>query len=366
MLLIFGICAGSLGFYKYQQIKAAMTQKFVPPPAAVTSVIAKKEVWKTALEAVGSFSPAQGVTVCAEEAGKVVNIAFESGKNVQAGDLLVQLDIAVEQAQLQSLQAKQQLACLSVERNRQLKETDVVSQSELDQAESAFRQATADVAALEAAINRKTIRAPFSGSTGIRQMQLGQYLSPGTPVVSLQTLDPIHFDFMMTQQDLSQLGVGQMVHVSVDAFPKEMFEGKITAINPNLDNTTHNVMVQATFANADQRLRAGMYAKISVVLKSQKEQITLPFTAVHRAPYGDSVYVVEKMKDPEGNEYLGVREQFVTLGPLRGDQVAIITGLKGGEEVVSSGLFKLRPNGAVLINNQITPENSPQPHPTDS
>jgi membrane fusion protein (multidrug efflux system) len=369
IVIMFGLFAAvvvGLAYYKYQNIRAGMSKPHGMPPVAVTSMIAAKQKWEKMLNAVGTFSPARGVTVAAEEGGKVVSIGFDSGNKVRQGDLLVQQDVSVEEAQLESATAKVELAKSNLKRIQDMMGTGAVSQSDLDQTGSQLKQDMADADALRATIERKTIRAPFDGITGIRQVQLGQYLSPGNPVVTLQTLDPIYLDFSLPQQQLTEVKLGQEVEAVVDTFPKEKFKGKITTISPLIDDSTRMVQLQATLENGDLRLRPGMYARVSVLLNANDDYITLPVTSLIRAPYGDSVYVIETMKKPTGQEYKGARQVFVKAGMMRGDQIAILEGIEPGQEVVTSGGFKLRPNAEVMINNQQLPGNSASPTPPDN
>lgn len=366
MLLIFGAFIGALAYYKYSQFKAFAAKPWKAPPTAVTSTAAKEETWQQTLDLTGTFSPVQGVTVSAEEPGKVVNIAFESNQKVKKDDLLVQLDTSVEQAQLQSAEAREKLAQSNLDRDSSLTGSSALAKKELDNDESQLQQAKADVAQYKAIITRKTIKASFAGLTGIRQVQLGQYLAAGSPVVTLQTLDPIYIDFQVPQQSLAQLQQGQAIQAVIDVFPNETFHGKITAINPEVNDTTRTVRVRAEMENPQEKIRSGMFARVTVVFEKSENYITVPQTAINRAPYGNSIYVIEKMKNSDGEEYLGVRQQFVKLGPTRGDQIAVLEGLQGGEEIVTSGLFKLRPGVEVIINNEVTPENKPAPKPNDS
>jgi membrane fusion protein (multidrug efflux system) len=357
-----------IGTFKVMQILAGieMGKKFAPPPEAVTTAIAVEEPWQDTCHAVGSFSPVRGVTVSAELGGKVEKIAFESGQEVQQGDLLVQVDVSVEQAEVKAIEARIDLWQLNFNRTRKLAEERAIAKSDLDEAESQLKQAKASCDALRATIERKTIRAPFTGRLGIRKVQLGQYLSPGDPVVILQTLDPIYVDFALPQQEYGRVQSGQKVLVEVDAFPGKSFEGTINAINPEVDDATRNVRIQATLNNVDDLLRPGMFGQVRVVVGKPEARLTLPATAINRAPYGDSVFIVERMTNAEGKPYLGVRQQFVKVGPNRGDQIAVLEGLQAGQEVVSSGLFKLRPNGEVQVNNKVIPHNSAAPKPQDS
>lgn len=368
-LLLFGAVVGLLGFVKYQQIQAGMAAgaAFQPPPEAVTSAKAESTPWQDTFDTVGEFAPVQGVTVSAEEEGKVTAIHFESGTQVEAGAPLATLDTAVEEAELKSAVARAENALTQLNRLTRLKGTGALAESELDNADAELRQASAEGERLRAIIERKTIRAPFTGRLGIRQVQLGQYLAKGDPVVGLQSLTPIYFNFTLPQQALGRLQEKQQkIVLRVDAFPGERFQGTITALNPQLDTTSRTLELQATVDNPGGRLLPGMFARVSVLLGEAVPQVTVPATAINRAPYGDSVYVIETIKDPAGADYLGVRQHFVKVGAARGDQVAILEGLKEGEEVATSGLFKLRPNAAVQVDNSVTPSNLPAPRPGES
>ena len=344
----------------------AQSQAFGPPPDAVPTIIAKEEVWTRSLAAIGSVVAVQGVTLSAEEPGKVTKINFDSGASVKQGDILVELDTAVEQALLDAAQAKAERAKHVLERGQKLRTTNAMSQDMLEDADSQARQAQAQVESIHAAIARKRIVAPFDGRTGIRKVNIGQYLAAGTAVVPLHSLDPVYVNFSLPQQDITQVAVGQMIALTVDSFPGEMFEGKVGSINPQIDSATRNGEVQATIANSSERLRPGMFGNVSVLLSSEDKVIALPITSINYAPYGDTVYVVENMKDPKGKDYLGVRQQIVKLGRKRGEQVAVLGGLKAGEQIVTAGAFKLRPGSAVIVNNSITPGNNPEPKPQDT
>jgi membrane fusion protein, multidrug efflux system len=367
-LLIFAAIAGGLGYVKYQQIQAGIAAgaAFQPPPEAVTSAKAEPSDWQQTYDAVGEFAPVQGVTIGSEEEGKVTSIFFESGAQVQKDDLLATLDSAVEEAELKSAVARAENALTQLRRLERLKGTGALAESELDNADAELRRASADGERLKAIINRKNIRAPFNGRLGIRQVQLGQYLGKGDAIVELQSLTPIYFNFPLPQQSLSSIQVGQAIRLQVDAFAGESFSGTITAIDPRLDREARTLQLQATLENKDERLRPGMFARVSVLVGDAISQITIPATAINRAPYGNSVFILEKMTSATGQEYLGARQQFVKLGASRGDQVAILEGLKADEEVATSGLFKLRPNAAVQIDNSVTPTNSAAPKPDES
>jgi len=306
------------------------------------------------------------VTVSTDLAGIVHEIAFESGSKVHAGDLLVRLDTTQEEAQLHQAEAQRDWAQLTLKRDKDLVEKHAISQSDYDNAEASYRQSKASVDQYNAVIARKTLRAAFDGVTGIRQVNLGQYLKEGDPVVTLQSFDPIYVNFSLPQQDFSKLVVGQPVALQVDAYGNRTFNGTITAINSLVDQATRNIQVQATLANSDLKLRPGMFAKVSVLMSETQNVVAIPATAIHYAPYGDSIFVVSEMKDHEGKEYKGVKEQFIKVGRSRGDMIAILSGLKPGEEVVTSGVFRLKSGAHVIVNNQIKPGSELAPNPSDS
>ena len=338
-----------------------------PPPEAVTTAEVREELWEPTISAVGSLTAVQGVTVSAEMPGKIVKISFESGAVVKSGDLLVQLDTSVEEAQLRSAEASVALARLNFERARMLRANSTNSQSDLDAADAQAKQAVAQADNIRAIIAKKTIRAPFDGRLGIRLVNLGQTLKEGESIVSLQALDPIYGDFLLPQQRLTQLAVGQPVRLTNDALGSDMVEGKITAINPEVDSATRNIRVQATFANAAERLHPGMYANFIVVLPEKEKIIAIPATSVLHATYGDTVFVVgDRKNEKTGKMEKFVRQQPVRIGEKRGDFAAVTSGLKAGETVVSSGVFKLHKDSAVLINNSITPDAQIAPKPDDT
>ena len=359
---------GALGFVKFQQIRAAIAggKSYQPPPEAVTTVVAKSQHWQATIEAVGSVAAVQGVTLSADQPGLVSQIAFESGAHVREGDVLVRLDTRQEQAQLASAQAGRDLATSNLDRSKRLLENQLIAQSEYDQTVAQFKQAEAAVKEFEAVIERKTIRAPFSGRVGIRQVNLGQYVRSGDPIVPLQSEDPIYVTFTVPQQQVQALRAGATVMAASDSGARATVIGRITAVNPVVDEQTRNVQVQATFRNGDRRLRPGMYVTVKVVTGDGGAVVALPSSAINYAPYGNSVFIVESMKGPNGQSYSGVRQQFVKLGAAVGDQVAILSGVKAGEEVVTSGVFKLRSGAAVSVNNKVQPSNDPAPKPEDS
>ncbi len=359
---------GVIGFVKFRQVQAAIAQysSFQPPPEAVTTVVAAQQDWEQTVSAIGSVTPVNGVTVSADLAGVVRAIEFESGRSVKAGDVLVRLDVRQEQAQLSSAQAQLNLARLNFDRAKGLRSEGVLSQADYDSAKAELDKADASVKEIQATIDRKTITAPFSGVLGIRQIHLGQYLSEGAPIVPLQSLDPIHVDFGVPQQALASIKVGGVIRVTTDGLGATAFEGKITAIDSVVDAATRNAQVQATLANPNHQLHPGMFVKADAILPASTQVIAIPTSAIRYAPYGDSVFVVEQVKNPKGEEYLGVRQQVVKLGEARGDQVAVLSGLKPGEQIVTSGVFKLRNGAAVLVNNEVQPGNSPAPKPEES
>ncbi len=366
MLLLAGAVIAGLGFTKYHQIEAATHMMMQPPPTAVTTVVTKQETWPATLDVIGTVAAVQGVTVSADLPGTVDRIAFESGKWVNAGDVLVELDTRQEKAQLAAAEAQRDLAKINFERTQELVKQGVVARMEFDNVTAQKNATEAQVGEIRAAIARKTIRAPFSGVLGIRQVNLGQYLSSGQAIVSLQSLNPIYVNFGVPQQDSAETRLGRVLKITTDDSAHEEFMGRITANDSVVSEATRNVQVQATLANPQGKLRPGMFVQVKVVTGTQRSVIALPASAINYAPYGDSVYVVTDMKDPSGKMYRGVKQQFVKLGGSRGDQVAVISGIDPGEEVVSSGVFKLRNGAAVQVNNKVVPENSPAPKPEDS
>jgi len=309
----------------------------------------------------------QGAMISTELPGTVAEVAFESGAMVQKGDLLVQLDTSAEEAQLRSADADTELARADVERARDLTARKVISKAELDAAEAKFKQKSAMTENMRAMIAKKTIRAPFDGAAGIRAVNVGQMINAGQQVVPLQALDPVYVDFALPQQRLAELSNGLEVRVTTDAFPEQEFRGKLTAINSAVDMATRNVSLQATLPNPDHSLRPGMFAKVAVALPQKNPVLVIPATAVSYAPYGDSVFVIEKKKDEKTKQEMQlIRQQFVRLGETRGDFVTVTNGLKAGETVVSSGVFKLRNGMPVVINNELAPKPELSPKPAQT
>lgn len=364
-LLIVVVVAGALGLVKTMQIKTIISTKMVPPPETVATAVVHEDKWLDTLSAVGSVSPAQGVTVAPEIAGTVDKIAFESGATVNKGDLLVKLDTSSEEAQLRAAEAQVQLATLNAERARQLRQDKTVSQSELDQAEANLKEAQANADTIRATIGKKTICAPFTGRLGIRLVNLGEQLDVGKGIVSLQSLTPIYVDFSLPQQELGKLATGLKVRVTSDSYPGKEFEGKLTAINPDLNATTRSVQLRAEFANADSLLRPGMFVNVRVELPDGENVLAIPSTAVLSAPYGDSVYLVESQV-ANGVTNLVVQQKLIRTGRPNGDFVSVESGLKAGDRVVSSGLFKLHNGSTIQENNEAAPKPSLTPNPPNS
>lgn len=368
MLAVMAAVLGGLGFLKYRQVEIAIAEgaSFQPPPTAVTTVVAQQATWPSTLSVIGSAAAIQGVTVGADLPGTVDKIHFESGQWVKEGDVLVELDTRQEQAQLASMEAQRELAEINYGRAQQLLKEGVIARSEYDNAAAQQKATRAQVGDIQAAIARKTIRAPFSGVLGIRQISLGQYLAAGQAIVSLQSLNPIYVNFGVPQQNTAKMELGHVVRVTNSDLRGVEFSGRITALDSVISEQTRNIQVQATLANKGNLLRPGMYVQVELPVGEARQVIPLPASAVNYAPYGDSVFVVTDMKDPKGKSYRGVRQQVVKIEGSRGDQVAVVSGLNPGDEVVSAGAFKLRNGAAVEINNSVKPENSPSPKPEDN
>jgi len=367
MLIVVVAFIAAVGSFKFMQIRAAMAGMggYQAPPEAVTTIVAPAEQWTSTLNAIGSVAAVQGVTVGADLPGVVQEIDFDSGRRVNQGDVLVKLDMKQERPQLAAAEAQRDLTRLALQRAQGLLGNKILAQSDYDQAAAQFKQAEAAVTEIQATIARKTIRAPFTGVLGIRQVNLGQYLAGGAPIVSLQSLSPAYVNFSVPQQELGALTVGSQVQVTSDGLPQPE-TGKVTAVDSVVDQATRNVQVQASFDNRGGKLHPGMFVTAQLAKGTNSAVVTLPASSISYAPFGDSVFIVEMMKDKDGKPYRGVRQQFVKLGESRGDQVAVLTGVKPGEEVVTSGVFKLRPGAAVQVNNSVLPGNNPKPRPEDS
>jgi len=364
--LLVTICVFAFGIKILQIVKMTSTP-MVMPPTTVSSVTVKEEDWAPRLTAVGSVSAVQGAVVSAELAGVVSEINFENGGEAKKGEVLMKLDASQEEALLRSAEAEAQLAQTDLERSRDLAMKKVVSSAELDSAQSKFRRLNAVVDQVRSSIAKKTLIAPFDGQLGIRQVNVGQMINAGQQVVPLTSLDPVFADFALPQQYLGQLTPGLEVHVTTDAIPGRVFNGKVTAINSMVDSSTRNITLQATLDNSDHALRPGMFAKAEVMLPEKHKTLVVPGSAISYAPFGDSVFVIEKKKDEKtGKESQVIRQQFVRVGEGRGDLVAITQGLKAGETIVSTGVFKLRNGMTVTINNDLAPNSQVNPNPVDS
>lgn len=367
-LIILVLVGGALGGIKFLQIKTliAAGKAYEPPPETIASAVVKAEKWQKTLNAIATITAVQGVTLTPDIPGTVREIAFESGATVARGDLLVKLDTSTEEAQLKAVKAQLELARINLKRAEALWAEKTLPEAELDAARAAVAQYQANAEAIQATIEKKTIRAPFGGQLGLRQVQLGQYLEAGRPIVSLQSLAPVYAEFSLPQQELSKLATGMPVRLVSDAYPGRQFEGVLSAINPDLDPATRSVALQATFANPDRLLRPGMFARAEVLLSEQQEVLVIPATAILSAPYGDSVYVIEPAPATNAAGGLAVRQQFIRTGATRGDYVAVLSGLKPGERVASAGVFKLRNGMAVVENNELKPPATQTPRPADS
>ncbi len=368
MLLLTGLVLAAV--FGFEAFKAVMIRKFMAtlsnPPQTVSTMVAASTEWHSQIEAVGSVRALNGANLSAQVAGTVSAIHFQSGADVNKGDVLLELESADDVAHLAALNATASLAQITYDRDRALVKSNAVSQQTVDTDEGNLKNAKALVDQQQALVNYKTIRAPFSGRLGIRQVDLGQYLAAGTTIVTLQQLDPIYVDFYVPQQSIAQLKVGQAATVKVDTFPNHQFEGKILAINSLVDAATRNVQVRAEFANKERLLLPGMFATVDIDTGAPQKYVTLPQTAVAYNSYGDIVYLVEdKGKDANGKPQLVAQQTFVTTGATRGDQVAIVKGVKEGDTVVTAGQVKLRNGTPVLINNAVQPANDPNPKLAD-
>lgn len=363
ILVVVGVLAG----IKVSQISAMIRagKAFIPPPESVTTTTVQSVQWQPTRSAVGSLVAVHGVTLGAELPGIIRQIGFESGTSVKRGALLVQLDTSTEEAQLASAVADAALAKANLERAQKLRETGANTVADFDAAEARAKQTEATVLGLRATIAKKTIRAPFNGRIAIRQVELGQSVSPGTPLASLQSVDPIYGEFSLPQQILAQLKLGQKVRMRTDIFPEARWEGTISTINSEIDVSTRNVRVRATFPNADGRLRPGMFVNLEVLAAQARPALVIPATSVLYAPYGDSLFVVEESKDASGRSAQTVRQKFLRLGERRGDLIVVESGVSAGETVVSSGAFKLRNGMGVVVKNELAPDVQMAPQPTE-
>ncbi len=365
MLIVIGVLFG--GIFGFKVVQARMMKKYMKfqmPPASVTAIKAEMQPWQPQLKAVGSLRAVRGVDVTSEIAGLVRELDFKSGETVAAGQVLVQLNADADIAQLHALQAAADLAKTTYERDKKQFEIQAVSQATLDAEAADLRSKFAVVAQQQAVVDKKTIKAPFSGKLGISTVNPGQYVNPGDKIVTLQELDPLYVDFYLPEQELSRTARGQTVLVRSDTYGDRTFNGRIIVINPKVDPDTRNFQVEAVISNPRRELLPGMYTTVEVRAGKPQQYITVPQTAVTYNPYGDTVYVVqEKGKGTGGKPLLSVQQTFITVGPTRGDQVAVLSGVKEGDTVVTSGQLKLRNGSAVVINNTVQPSNEEAPKP---
>jgi len=364
--LLVGIVVFVFGI-KMLQIGKMMSTPMVMPPTTVSSAVVKEEDWAPTLSAIGSVSAVQGAVVSTELGGVVAEIDFQNGGVAKKGDVLMKLDSSAEEAQLHTAEADLELAKANLERERDLAVRKVVSKQELDTAQSTFGQKQGAVDNMRAFITKKQVRAPFDGMLGIRQVNVGQMINSGQQVVQLTALDRVYVDFALPQQNLPQLAAGYEARVQADALPGREFKGKVTAINSMVDNVTRNISLQATLDNPDHELRPGMFVKVDVSLPEKSKTLVIPGSAVSYASYGNSVFVIEKKTDPKtGKDSQSLRQAFVRIGEARGDFIAVTEGLKAGDAVVSTGVFKLRNGMSVVINNDLAPKPQLNPKPIDS
>jgi membrane fusion protein, multidrug efflux system len=358
------------GIFGFQIFKAAMIKKFISalsnPPQTISAATAGTSEWQPKIQAIGSLRAVKGAELSLEASGVVESISFNSGDDVEAGAILLRLRTADEVARLDSLKAMAELNEITLDRSQRLLKTQATSQAQLDSDAAKLKDSKAQVAQQQAVIDKKILRAPFAGHLGIRAVDLGQYLGAGTPIVTLQALDPIYVDFFVPQQSVDQVRLGQQVAVKVDAYKDQTFMGEISAVNPKVDVSNRNVQIRATLKNPDHKLLPGMYATIDVAVGPPAAYVTLPQTAITYNPYGDTVYVVEsKNNDAGGKPQLVARQTFVTIGPTRGDQVAILRGVDAGDTIVTAGQIKLHNGSVVMVDNAVTPTADAAPVPID-
>jgi membrane fusion protein (multidrug efflux system) len=368
MLIVIGLILG--GIFGFQAFKSRMIAAYLAnlksPPQTVSTITAATSPWQTTLQSIGSFNAVEGANLSAQVPGIVQTIGFQDGQDVKKGDLIVQLLADQQIATLDQYKATMANAQIAYDRDSKLIKANTIAQSQVDSDLATWKAAQAQVASQQALIDQYSIRAPFDGHLGIRLVSLGEYLAAGTAVVTLQSLDPIQFDFSLPQQALSQLKVGQAVTATVDAYGSQTFDGKITAISPLVDTQSRNITIRATFPNTDRKLLPGMFGSVSVVVGDPKEYIALPQTAVTINPYGNVVYVVtDKGNGPDGKPQLVASQKFVSTGQARGDQIAVTKGVNAGEVVVTSGQLKLNNGSPVIINNDVQPSNDPNANPAN-
>jgi membrane fusion protein (multidrug efflux system) len=366
MLVIVGIVLGAIFVFEWlilPGILKGVIASHANPPQTVSDTVAQKQDWQPQMAAIGSLRAVRGADLSAQIGGIVSAIHFDSGADVQEGALLIELSAADDQAKLDSLKAQSELARITFERDQRQFQAQAVSKQVVDTDAQTLKVDQAQVEQQQATLDYKTIKAPFAGHVGIRQVDVGQYLAPGTAIVTLQALDPIYIDFNLPQQALAQIAVGQKVAVSVDTFPGQQFPGSISAINSKVDLNSRNVQMRATLDNHDHKLLPGMFASVSIDIGNKKSYVTLPQTAVTYNPFGDTVYLVDNKKDADGKDQAVARQVFVTTGDVRGDQVAIVKGVDAGDTVVTAGQIKLRNGSPLTINNDVQPSDDAHPTP---
>jgi membrane fusion protein, multidrug efflux system len=362
--VLFGGIFGYKAFLSHQMKKAMASQK--APAVTVSTTTARMLAWQPQLKAVGTVRAIRGVDVTSEIAGLVRNIYFKSGDDVHKGQVLVQLNADSDTALLNSLEAEAELAKTTYKRDKQQFDVKAISQATLDVSQADLKSKKAQVNQQAAVVDKKTIRAPFSGRVGISTVNPGQYLNPGDHIVTLQSFDFVYVDFFLPQQDIARIMLGQTIVVTTDTYPGRKFTGKITAINPKVDPQTRNIQIEATIANPEHDLLPGMFTSVQVQAGELEHYITLPQTAVTYNPYGETVFVVAKAgQGPQGKPEWVAKQTFVTTGSVRGDQVAVLKGIKVGDTIVTGGQLKLKSGNRVIINNQIQPSNEAAPQPTD-
>ena len=364
ILLVAGVIVGIKALQIMALIEAGKNEQ--QPLETVSTTVVERDQWVRTIESVGSLRAVQGADLSTETAGIVSRILFENGAEVKEGDLLVELDTEAENATLRSAEAEADLARTVYERTKSLRASSAVPQSDLDAAASQLRKVTALVEQLRAMISKKQVRAPFTGRLGIREINLGQFVQNGDKIVSLQSLDPIFVDFLLPQQLISTLALGQKILLRTDAYPGRVFEGELTAINSEVDRITRNIRLQATLRNPEGALRPGMFARVEIFEGGADEVLRIPLTAVFRAPYGDSVFVVLEKDGPDGKKEMSVEQRFIRTGRTMGDYVAVTEGLNFGDTVVSAGAFKLRNGDGIQVDNSLAPQPTKTPEPENS
>ena len=370
LVLVAVVLGGIFGFKDFVngKIKEFMTGPAGPGKQAQTVSTAKATPmdWQSQIEAVGSLRAVNGADLSLEVAGVVDELNFQSGEDAPVGKVLLKLRDSDDVAKLKSLQAQADLAKVTYDRDVKQFNAHAVAQAIVDNDEANLRNILAQVEQQRALVEKKTLKAPFAGRIGIRQVDLGQYLAPGTAIVTLAALTPIYVDFLLPQKALAQIEVGQGLKVKVDTFPNKEFSGKISSINSKVDATTRNIQVRATIDNNDHRLLPGMFATVSIDSGAPQKLITVPQTAIAYNPYGNLVYIIDnKGNGPDGKPQLVARQTFVTTGATRGDQVAVLKGVKEGDEIVTAGQMKLRNGVPIVVNNTVSPTNDANPKPVD-